>query len=106
MNLTKKQQEILNFIKEYRRKHSTSPSQVEIGKHFGITTAAANSHIQKIAKKGVIFVIPFQHNSIQLAPSEERYSLIRNPRGLLVFKNGDLEIPISAFEGYKFKIIE
>lgn len=105
-NLTVKQREILDFIKDYRRKYQTSPSQVEIGNYFKISTAAAHAHINRLVKKGIIKKEKFQHNSIAVAPSDARYQLVRNQRNLLIFKSDTLEIPVTEFEGYYFKLAE
>ena len=104
--LTKRQKEIVSFIKDYRRKNGISPAQAEIARRFNITNAAVHSHLKRIEKKGILTFKAFKHNSIELKPSESRYELVRNDRHLLVFKTGDLEIPISEFEGFFFQIIE
>jgi len=105
-SLTKRQKEIVNFIKEYRRKNGISPAQAEIARRFSITNAAVHSHLKRIEKKGVLTFKAFKHHSIQLQQSESRYELVRNDRHLLVFKIGDLEIPVSEFEGFFFQILE
>jgi len=105
-SLTKKQKEILNFIKDFRRKNGISPSQADIGRHFGFSTAAAHAFTNRMLKRGILVKTKHEHNSIGLTPTDERYCLVRNDRKLLVFKSDTLEIPITEFEGYFFKVID
>lgn len=53
--LTKKQQEILNFIFRFQGEHHYAPSYREIAEHFSLASVATiHEHVQALAKKGVV----------------------------------------------------
>lgn len=54
-NLTDRQSEILNFIKDYIRQNGFTPSIREIGSAFGIkSTNGVSAHLDALEKKGVL----------------------------------------------------
>lgn len=57
MSLTKKQAEILVFIREHIADRGYAPSYREIGEHFGLSsTATVHTHVQALVEKGEITV--------------------------------------------------
>ncbi|MBI4599127.1 transcriptional repressor LexA [Candidatus Uhrbacteria bacterium] len=55
--LTKKQTEILAFLRRYIADHGYAPSYREVGDHFGLSSPATiHQHMQALAEKGVITV--------------------------------------------------
>jgi len=53
MALTKRQREILDFIRLFIRENGYSPSLEEIGKHFGLSSVATvHKHVQHLVQKG------------------------------------------------------
>jgi repressor LexA len=55
MALTKKQTEILAFIREHIAEHGYAPSYREIADHFGLSSpATVHQHVQALAEKGVL----------------------------------------------------
>ncbi|HAU66297.1 MAG: LexA repressor [Candidatus Uhrbacteria bacterium GW2011_GWF2_39_13] len=53
--LTKKQTEVLEFIREYLNDNSYAPSYREIANHFGLSSpATVHGHIQMLIEKGLI----------------------------------------------------
>ena len=52
--LTKRQQEIFDFIKGFIQKHGWAPTHREIAKHFGFTVVAAYNTVHAIRRKGFI----------------------------------------------------
>jgi repressor LexA len=55
--LTKRQNEILNFISEYIDKEGFPPTRNEISGHFGFRSPnAAESHLRALEKKGAIHI--------------------------------------------------
>jgi repressor LexA len=50
--LTERQEEILNFIREYKRTHSVTPSTREIARHFQCAQPTVLKHLQVLARKG------------------------------------------------------
>lgn len=54
-NLTERQTQLINFLKEHQRLHGVMPSTREIQRYFGFASqTAAMSHLRALEKKGVI----------------------------------------------------
>lgn len=59
MKATERQQEVLNFIREFIEKHGFSPSTREIQEFFDFSSQnSAMNHINALAAKGYISRIP------------------------------------------------
>jgi len=56
--LTKRQQEVFQFIERFAKEHSSPPTIREIAESFGINPNAARSHLQSLSQKGVIDYTP------------------------------------------------
>ena len=54
MPLTGRQQQIVDFLREYLAREGMPPTQAEIAARFGFTQKAAGDHLKLIAAKGVI----------------------------------------------------
>ncbi|MDZ7798273.1 MAG: transcriptional repressor LexA [Patescibacteria group bacterium] len=53
--LTKKQQDILNYVVNYIQDHEYSPSFQEIGQNFGLSSkATVSAHVHALIKKGYL----------------------------------------------------
>jgi repressor LexA len=50
--LTRRQREILGFIKTFTQRHSVPPTVREIGGHFHVTPRAAFDHLRALERKG------------------------------------------------------
>ncbi len=56
-SLTKKQAEVLAFIRQHIDEHGYAPSYREIGDHFGLSSpATVHTHVQTLVEKGEIKV--------------------------------------------------
>ena len=89
MELTSRQREIFNFVREFIKERGYPPSVREIGEHFNIYPRAAFDHLKALEKKGYLKrrgstsrgleVLVFQrHGSYQRAgPYKEGKPLIR-----------------------------
>lgn len=65
--LTARQNDVLDFIKEYLSKQGSPPTRAEIARALGFRSVnAAESHLQALAKKAVIRLIPGAARGIQL----------------------------------------
>ena len=54
-SLTKRQQEILDFIIDFTDENGYQPSYREIGEHFGIkSTRGVSDHIEALIRKGCL----------------------------------------------------
>jgi repressor LexA len=55
MNLTKRQKEILDFIRSYRAKHGISPTQREIRETFRLSSfGTVQKHLKRLEEKGAL----------------------------------------------------
>lgn len=55
MNLTKRQKEFLDFIKEYRAKQGISPTQREIRERFRLSSfGTVQKHLKRLEEKGAL----------------------------------------------------
>ncbi|GHV71665.1 LexA repressor [Spirochaetia bacterium] len=52
--LTERQQEVLNFVSEYKKTHTYSPTIREMADYFSISVKGAHDHISALKKKGLI----------------------------------------------------
>jgi repressor LexA len=73
MNLTRRQKEILDFIRHYRDSHGISPTQREIRENFGLSSfGTVQKHLKRLEEKGAL---SRQWNrSRGISPSVERAS--------------------------------
>lgn len=59
MNLTKKQQKVLSFLKTFHKRNGYSPTRSEISEHFGWAgNNAAECHLVPLARKGAVRLAP------------------------------------------------
>ena len=66
--LSKRQSEILNFLKEFATDYDYAPSYREIGEALGISSPATiHQHIQTLKSKGFLDVDPGAPRSVQLS---------------------------------------
>jgi repressor LexA len=54
MLLTPRQQQVVDFLRDYAAREGMPPTQAEIASRFGFTQKAAGDHLKLIAAKGVI----------------------------------------------------
>ena len=65
--LTARQEEILNLIKEWIETTGLPPTRVEIAQHFGFSSPnAAEAHLKMLAKKGALDLVPGTSRGIRL----------------------------------------
>ncbi|MDP3583834.1 MAG: transcriptional repressor LexA [Thiobacillus sp.] len=66
-DLTPRQEEILNLIREWIETTGGPPTRVEIAQHFGFSSPnAAEAHLKVLAKKGVLDLVPGTSRGIRL----------------------------------------
>ncbi len=65
--LTRRQQEILDMIRDWVETNGSPPTRAEIAQHFGFSSPnAAEQHLKGLAKKGVLDLVPGVSRGIQL----------------------------------------
>ncbi len=68
MTLTDRQQEVLDFLRDYQGETGVSPSTREIQQHFGFASqTAAMSHLRALEKKGALQRMPRKARAVRLA---------------------------------------
>ena len=75
--LTKRQGEILDFIRSYIQDNQYPPSIREIGRYFSISVKGAYDHVKALEKKEVISISHNKSRAITLTPEEDGSDDIR-----------------------------
>ena len=92
--LTPRQEEVLRWIRTFRKKAGFPPTRAEIARGLGFRSAnAAEEHIKALARKGTIELLPGASRGIRLADREAGQA-----RGLPVVGRGAAGSPILAEE--------
>lgn len=69
--LTKREKEILEFIKAYSLKKKMSPTIDEIKKHFRLrSTSTVHEHISNIVNKGYIEKLPYKERGLRIVDNK------------------------------------
>jgi repressor LexA len=67
LNLTKRQQEIFDFIKRYSARHGYPPTVRDIGKAIGLTSSSTvHAHLSNLEKVGLLRRDPTKPRAIEL----------------------------------------
>jgi repressor LexA len=67
LNLTKRQQEIFDFVKRYRSEHGYPPTVRDIGKAIGLTSSSTvHAHLANLEKLGVLRRDPTKPRAIEV----------------------------------------
>lgn len=69
--LTPKQKQIFEYIKKYITKKGYSPTQKEIGKHFGLVKSTIHQHIENLKERGYLNKIYHQARAIEISKNEK-----------------------------------
>jgi repressor LexA len=76
-DLTPRQQEILDLIKQHLAETGYPPTRAEIAEHLGFRSAnAAEDHLRALAKKGVIEMIPGASRGIRLPENQSGIPIV------------------------------
>ena len=85
MDLTKRQQEIFDFIKRYSAKHGYPPTVRDIGKAVGLTSSSTvHAHLANLEKLGLLRRDPTKPRAIELLDRAVGHvrSIVRTDAGL------------------------
>jgi repressor LexA len=75
-HLTKRQKEILDYIREYLEAEGYAPSLEEIGSRFGLSSVATvHKHVQNLVEKGLLRKAWNRSRSIELVDPDSRSSV-------------------------------
>lgn len=71
MPVTKRQKEILNYLRDFLQRHGYSPTLEEIARHFGLASLnGVFKHLKALEERGFIRRLSNQARSIQLVNAE------------------------------------
>lgn len=87
---TKREAEILDFVRTYRRENGYSPSQVEIAKHFDISVPTVHQHIYSLRSKNLLLVDKGKKRSIT-TPQDYKSQLVNIPLLGVISAGGPIE---------------
>jgi len=87
---SKRQAEILQFAREYRRENGYSPSLTEIAKHFDISIPTVHEHISHLQKKNLLTAEKGKKRSIQ-ALRDHKSPVIQIPLMGIISAGGPIE---------------
>ena len=81
LNLTKRQQEIFDFIKRYSAKHGYPPTVRDIGKAIGLTSSSTvHAHLSNLEKVGLLRRDPIKPRAIEVLVDKAKQ--VVTPNGL------------------------
>ena len=87
---SKRQAEILQFARDYRRENGYSPSLVDIAKHFSISVPTVHQHISYLQKKNLLSFTSGKKRSIE-ALSDPKSPVVEIPLMGLIAAGGPIE---------------
>jgi repressor LexA len=97
LKLTKRQQEIFEFIKQYSGRHGYPPTVRDIGKAIGLTSSSTvHAHLANLEKLGLVRRDPTKPRALELLGEAARK--IAGPSGLPVVGRVAAGSPILAEE--------
>ena len=76
---TERQKEVLDFIADYVRAHTYSPTIREVAEHFSISVKGAHDHLTALRKKGLMKQGDKKPRTMELVRSEEEEDVIEIP---------------------------
>ncbi len=80
MPLTKRQKQILDFVREFVEENGYSPSFEEIARHFDYSSlATVHEHLENLRQKGFIRKSYNESRSIELIPTGSRVAAVELP---------------------------
>ena len=97
LNLTKRQQEIFEYVKRYSAKHGYPPTVRDIGSAIGLTSSSTvHTHLANLEKLGLIRRDPTKPRAIEVLVDKARRAV--SPRGLPLVGTVAAGSPILAEE--------
>ena len=96
--LTKRQEDVLKYIKKYIAKHGFPPATREIGEALGLTSpATVHTHIKKLVQKGYLRTTKSKFRTIEVVGNNE-YNLPDNLVRVPMLGKVTAGSPIEAIE--------
>ena len=99
LNLTKRQQEIFDFVKRYGSEHGYPPTVRDIGKAIGLTSSSTvHAHLHNLEKLGVLRRDPTKPRALELLGQAAKKVVPTGPRGLPLVGRVAAGAPVLAEE--------
>ncbi|HAZ3451631.1 TPA: SOS-response repressor and protease LexA [Raoultella ornithinolytica] len=93
MKLTIRQQEVLNLLIDFQRKHGFPPTTYELAGMLGCRSPnAAATHLKALERKGAITITRGVSRGISITPSVSRKELVVNLNSIVKVKLNDVAI--------------
>jgi len=96
-NVTPRQLEILQFIRDYRERRGYSPTMQEIGDHFRLTKVTVFEHVEALERKGLL-LRGAKHKARSLRVSPEAEFPDQRPTQIPLVGSIAAGLPIEAVE--------
>lgn len=74
--LSQKQQDVLGHIRDYWRDHGVPPTRSELADRLGRTVSTVEQHLQALANKGYIDILPGLNRNIRLLVAVDGLPLV------------------------------
>jgi repressor LexA len=98
LKLTKRQQEIFDFIKRYSSEHGYPPTVRDIGKAIGLTSSSTvHAHLSNLEKLGLLRRDPTKPRALELLGQAAK-KVVPGPRGLPLVGRVAAGAPVLAEE--------
>ena len=99
LNLTKRQGEIVDFIRRYSAKHGYPPTVRDIGKAIGLTSSSTvHTHLANLEKVGLLRRDPSKPRAIELLADKAKRVTKASPGGIPVLGRVAAGEPVLAEE--------
>lgn len=93
MKLTLRQQEVLNLLIDYQRKHGFPPTTYELTGMLGCRSPnAAATHLKALERKGAITITRGVSRGISITPSVSRKELVVNLNSIVKVKLNEVSL--------------
>lgn len=98
--ITERQQEVLDFIREFIRGNKYPPTIREISDHFGISVKGAHDHVRLLRKKQVIRFDTNRSRTIEILEEDDREQSSEPLRRIPMLGSVAAGLPVLVEENY------
>jgi repressor LexA len=78
--MTKRQKELLDYLRSYIEQHGYAPTLEEIGRHFSLASlATVHKHLQNLERKGHIRRLPNRSRALEVMPRDGTRTTVQVP---------------------------
>src|ERR687894_756135 len=100
LNLTKRQQEIFDFVKQYAGEHGYPPTVRDIGKEIGLTSSSTvHAHLANLEKLGLLRRDPTKPRAIEVLKDKAKEIAAAAGQPVLADENIEEYVPVPGIAG-------